>query len=408
MMTSDFDRFVFVALPGRSEYVVAGRFRVSVTRGGVPLGEFVYGRSYLGRPDAVELDPVQLRLSDRVRRTSSINGLFGAIRDTFPIRWGSLMIEKDSVSRRPDEVNQTVPIPTDTVGALCFAPGLEPPSPPRFHTIDNLVRLQSAVHAGIASKHGGRVAAAAPGPEPQAQGRPKAIVEEEHTLWVAKFVQARAPWNQTRVRHATLQLAADCGLDTVPSRVERVRGSDVLLLRRYDREWTGDGYACSRLISGLTFLETDDTPAERDGWSYLALADEVRRVSSHPRADLRELFRRMCFNAAISHLNDDLRHPIMVAKGHGWRLAPASGPAPTPPAEDARGEFAMICGPEGRTPSRKNIVGGAGRFLLGRVEAEAVFDRIAATVRSSWHGVMRGCGVSVRDCQVVGRGVGGN
>lgn len=189
----------------------------------------------------------------------------------------------------------------------------------------------------------------------------------------------------------------------MPSRIERIGGKDVLLLRRPDREWMGDGYACGRVITGHTLLGT--TPAERGRWSYLALADEVRRASSHPREDLRELFGRMCFNAAISNLTDHLSLHAMIAVGRGWRLGAAYRLVPTPLAEGARRSFAMICGPEGRSPVRENIVGGAGRFLLRRVEAEAVFDRITATVRSSWYGVMRRCGVGVRDCDVIGRGM---
>ena len=261
-------------------------------------------------------------------------------------------------------------------GALVFAPGLEPPRfGRRFRSIADLTRLQGAVEAMLASQD------ARPETDTPQAGmsvqthRPKAIVEDGRTLWVAKFVQEHTVWNQARVRHATMQLARDCGLDVVPSRIERIRGSDILLLRRLDREWAGDGYACSRVTSGLTFLGTDDTPAEKRRWSYLTLADEVRRTSSHPRDDLRELFRRMCFNAAISNLNDDLCQFIMVANGTGWRLAPASALSPTPLADGDRGDFTMICGPQGRSPTRENIVGGAGRFLLDRLAAEGTFER---------------------------------
>ena len=176
-------------------------------------------------------------------------------------------------------------------------------------------------------------------------------------------------------------------------------------MKRFDREWVGDGYTCGRVITGLTLLSTRDTPSERRRWSYLVLADQLRRTSSHPRADLRELFGRICFNAAISNLNDHLGLPMMLAKESGWRLAPAAGVVPTPLTDEANGEFVMICGPEGRAPNRENIVGGAGRFLLSRVEAEGIFDRIARTVRSSWHAVMRRSGVSAEDCELVARSI---
>ena len=397
-MTSDFDRFVFVALPGRSDYVVAGRFRVS---GDAPLGEFIYGRSYLSRADAVELDPVHLRLTPRVRK-GSINGVFGAIRDTMASSWGRV------IEGSRDRTEYLVQSQNEYGGALAFARGLDAPAPKRrYNAVADLVRINAALEDTAPLERGDAPpdVALPRAQEPSGESAPKVIVEDDRTLWVAKFPQDGMTWNQNRVRHATLRLARECGLDAIPSRTESVRGGDVLMVERYDREWVGDGYACSRLISGLTLLGTDDTPAARRGWSYLTLADQVRRTSSLPREDLRELFGRMCFNAAISNLTDDLRHPVMVAKGADWRLAPASSPAPTPLADGKRGDFTMICGPAGHSPTRENIVAGAGRFLLDRGAAEAIFERISGIVQSSWHDVMRRSGVSVRDCDLVGQSI---
>ena len=393
-MTSDFDRFVFVALPGQSRYVVAGRFRVS---GDAPLGEFIYGRSYLSRADAVELDPVHLRLTRRVRK-GSVGGVFGAMRDTIPSSWGRFI----GGGSTPDVVKS----PSDYGGAVAFALGLDPPVPRlHFPTVDDLTGLKAAFDRAHVVQDAPLDDALRGGHEVPGANAPKVTVEDDRTLWIAKFPRDGMIWNQNRVRHATLQLARNCGLDAVPSRIESAHGEDVLMVRRYDRSWVGAGYACSRLISGFTLLGMDSAPATKQGWSYLTLADRVRRVSSHPREDLRELFGRICFNVAISCLTDNPRHPMMVAKGTGWRLAPASAPVPTPLAGDKRRDFTMICGPDGRAPSRENIVAGAGRFLLDRVAAEAIFDRISGIVQSSWYDVMRGSGVSVRDCDLVGQSI---
>ena len=58
-MTSDAPGqcFVSITFPSETEPVTAGRFALSVDRRGVPEGRFVYGRSYLKRPNAVALDP---------------------------------------------------------------------------------------------------------------------------------------------------------------------------------------------------------------------------------------------------------------------------------------------------------------------------------------------------------------
>ena len=57
--------FVYVTLPGQTHAVVAGRFARDTDRQGTTTGRFVHGRSYLARPDAVEIDPVELRLGGR-------------------------------------------------------------------------------------------------------------------------------------------------------------------------------------------------------------------------------------------------------------------------------------------------------------------------------------------------------
>lgn len=71
-MSSERECFVYIVLAPRTEFVTAGRFRVTQTRDGVPLGQFVYGRSYLQRKDAVEFDPVELRLASRTYETVRI------------------------------------------------------------------------------------------------------------------------------------------------------------------------------------------------------------------------------------------------------------------------------------------------------------------------------------------------
>jgi serine/threonine-protein kinase HipA len=50
--------YVYITLPGKTEAVTAGRFELTADRRGDPLGRFVYGKSYLERPDAVAIDPV--------------------------------------------------------------------------------------------------------------------------------------------------------------------------------------------------------------------------------------------------------------------------------------------------------------------------------------------------------------
>ena len=72
-MTSERECFVYIVPPSATEFVTAGRFRWT-EEGAAAVGRFVYGRSYRDRADAVELEPVELRLSTQVYETARMGG----------------------------------------------------------------------------------------------------------------------------------------------------------------------------------------------------------------------------------------------------------------------------------------------------------------------------------------------
>jgi len=172
-------------------------------------------------------------------------------------------------------------------------------------------------------------------------------------------------------------------------------------VRRFDRDRTEDSYRRHRMVSALTMLQSDDNSAARRDWSYILLADEIRRVSMKPEADLRELFARMCFNAAVSNLDDHPRNHAILAKGRNWRLSPAFDLTPTPMIAVERRNLAMSCGSVGRYANRKNLLSQHGRFLLSEEDATAFLDHIVETVRNAWRPTMRRAGVSRADCEAI-------
>lgn len=76
--------FVYITLPEQTEPVTAGKFVLTKNRQGISLGKFIYGKSYLSRPDAVAFDPVELKLVDKTYETVALKGVFGALRDAGP------------------------------------------------------------------------------------------------------------------------------------------------------------------------------------------------------------------------------------------------------------------------------------------------------------------------------------
>jgi serine/threonine-protein kinase HipA len=155
------------------------------------------------------------------------------------------------------------------------------------------------------------------------------------------------------------------------------------------------------MVSALTLLQSDDSLTSRRDWSYILFADELRRVSKMPETDLRELFARMCFNAAVSNLDDHPRNHAIVAKGRDWQLSPAFDLTPTPVIAMERRDLAMACGDRGRYANQKNILSQHARFLLNEENATTILNNIVETVRNSWRPVMQESGVSKIDCKMI-------
>jgi serine/threonine-protein kinase HipA len=371
------------------------------------VGRFVYGRTYLQRPNAVEIDPVELRLVAWPFETARMGGFFGAIRDSMPDYWGRLVIERHSGKTTLEEFDYLMAGADDRAGALGFGLNVVPPSPKRNwnRTLD-LERLQRSADAIAADNRAGGDSAMAQVQDLLLDGtsmggaRPKTVVQDEDALWIAKFGRHDDRWNHPRIEHGMLLLARSSGLEVPENRVVNIGGRDVLLVRRFDRDWSGSAYHRHRMVSALTVLQAEDSATSRARWSYLLFADEVRRVSANPRQDLRELFKRICFNAAVSNLDDHPRNHAIIAKGQEWRLSPAYDLTPTPTSATDR-SLGMECGPYGRIARQANIVAGAGRFQLGKEEAVALFEQVTNSVRSEWRTVMRRAGASDQDCEAI-------
>ena len=114
--------FVYITLPNQYEQVTAGKFVLDTNTRGDSVGRFVYGKSYLARSDAVEFDPVELKLTDKIYETATLKGVFGAIRDASPDYWGRGLIDR-YFAGTVDEMEYLLQSPDDRSGALDF--GLE-------------------------------------------------------------------------------------------------------------------------------------------------------------------------------------------------------------------------------------------------------------------------------------------
>jgi serine/threonine-protein kinase HipA len=399
--------FVYITLPRETHSVTAGRFELTKDRRGNSIGRFVYGKTYLSRKDAVEIDPIDLKLGGATYQNARLDGVFSSLRDAGPDLWGRRVIERHSGKSGLEEIYYLLESPDDRAGALGFGLNQKPPAPRRkFNKTLELERLQK-----IADKLVREQIEHVDHETFQAQellllgtsmggARPKAVVEDDAGLWIAKFGRPDDRWNNPRVEHAMLELARSCGINAARSRIESIGGKDVLLVQRFDRERTTRGYVRARMVSGLTLLRAEEAPLQRERWSYVLMAEELRRVVAEPKRDAAELFRRICFNALISNSDDHPRNHAFVAFDREWRLSPAYDLTPSPSVSQNR-DLALVCGDLGRFANAKNLLSQSSRFLLDDNEAKAIVSSMMEQVRTTWYSAARAQGVSERDTETI-------
>jgi serine/threonine-protein kinase HipA len=349
--------FVYIALPGETDFVTAGRFRVDTDRHGIATGRLVYGKSYLARKDAVPIDPIELKLASTTYETRLLKGIFGPRR----------------------EFNRTI----DLQKLQDFAD--------RIIAEEDLPQDADAQQAKELLLEGTSMGGA----------RPKAVVEDDGALWIAKFNRPDDKWNHARVERAMLELARACGLHTAETRLTTIGDRDALLVKRFDRERAKKGYRRARMLSALTLLRAEDTHTDRSKWSYVLLVEELRRISARPKDDAPELFKRMCFNALISNSDDHPRNHAVIAMENDWRLSPAYDLTPSPQISIEHRDLALACGDMGRYAHADNLRSQSARFLVNGDEAKATIDAMEQTVKDRWYEIARREGVSEKNCETI-------
>ena len=400
--------FVYITLPGKTEFVAAGRYQRTEDRHGIATGRFVYGKSYLARVNALPIDPLELKLSTETYETRLLKGMFGALRDASPDSWGRRVIERHFGSPGPGEMDFLLQSPDDRAGALSFGLNQEPPAPKRkFNRTIDLAKLQEFADAIIADEELLQDPDAQQAQELMLEGtsmggaRPKAVVEDDGALWIAKFNRPDDKWNHAKVERAMLELGRACGIQTAESKPAVIGDRDALLIKRFDRRKTKGGYQRARMLSALTLLRAEDSHTDREKWSYVLLAEELRRISAQPKIDGAELFRRMCFNALISNTDDHPRNHAVIAMEEDWKLSPAYDLIPSMPISIEERFLALSCGDDGNLARASNLLSQCTRFLVETDEAKAIIDQMECTVKDRWCQIARKEGVSEKDCETI-------
>jgi serine/threonine-protein kinase HipA len=399
-MTSE-SAFVWTHLPGDVLPTLCGRFSQEPNASGVATGKFVYGQSYLTNPDALALDPVGMPLASKDYATTALRGVFGPLLDAMPDDWGRYVIDR-TAGEQKFPVGYMLKTSDDAVGNISFS--ASPGAAPVGHDAQaiGMDLLPQARQILLGLEQGKPVPpelALKVRPNTALGGaRPKLTVAHQGHLWLAKFGSTRdqpdLPY--ARIEAAMLDLARLSGIDRVQAEVAL---GDVLLVRRFDRQWVegplGSGWRRDAFLSARTvFHANHQTQPYVYAGSYARLAQELQRYSARPAVDQEELFRRMVFNALISNTDDHERnHGLLADDEPGtYRLSPAYDLVPSIHATRRR-YHAMTLGAGESLATRENLVADCTVFGLSRPAADAIIEKMQACVAANWEACLQKQGV---------------
>lgn len=327
---------VYVDLIGHS--VLTGRLWTR-SRNQKENATFEYDKAWLTYPERFSLDPI-LTLGPGPFHVRSTEGLFGALGDSAPDRWGRMLMRR-SERKRAEYLSETprslqesdyLLMVSDEArqGALRFS--LKPEGPflassqitqiPPLVDLPKLLSAAEHVVSEIDTDEDLRLLLA-PGSS-LGGARPKASVRDRNgSLSIAKFQRQDDDINTVLWEALALTLAKKAGILVPRWRLEMVLDKSVLLLSRFDREKS----VRIPYLSAMSMLGAHDNETR----SYLEIAEVIHRYGASPKQDLHELWTRVVFNILISNTDDHLRnHGFLYVGSQGWRLSPAFDMNPVP------------------------------------------------------------------------------
>ncbi|CAN7782920.1 HipA domain-containing protein [Variovorax sp. LjRoot175] len=368
--------------------VLVGEISLALSGQGVSLR---YGAHWLANGFALSED---LPLVDQLYVPKEKKEVVGAVEDARPDRWGERVIRKFERSPRLSLLEYLLFAGGDRYGALSvsqeasqYQPWLSSPVP----SLGDLPAMQDVIRKIIANEPVGEVEQRLLRPGVSLGGaRPKSLIEIDGEPWLVKFGEGEDE-NTPLIEHATMTLAARCGIEVAATRALPVRGKHAVAVRRFDRAPGCRIHAISAHVA---------LRAVGEEYGYPQLAQQLRRMA--PPKDIvhmqGQLFRRMVFNILMDNTDDhEKNHALLRQADGGWALSPAFDVVPS---MSGLGYQAISVGRNGADATIENALSSVSAFGLKLADAKAIVKEISNVV-DDWHRHFQACAVSAADLEIL-------
>ena len=301
--------------------------------------------------------------------------VFGFVKDSFPDRWGRLLLD-----RRERLTAQSEGRPTRMLTNYDYLTSIEDftrmggirykeedsddyiNASTRYHVppIESLRALCDACHEIELAEERNEL------PEQRwldqlidpgtslGGARPKAnIVDTDGKLYVAKFPSKKDLENTELIEHFSHQLAAKAGIRVAKTRTIKIsRDRDLLLSERFDR--TQDGHRI-HFASAMSLLGLDDGAGSSTGNGYLDIVD---------------------FNIMFGNTDDHFRNHGFLLTPKGWTLSPAYDINP-----GAKSHQCLLIDSYTEKSDINALLSASENYMLEKQEAAEIIKEVRAVIK---------------------------
>ncbi|MBF0429633.1 MAG: type II toxin-antitoxin system HipA family toxin [Fibrobacteria bacterium] len=381
-------------------------------KGNRKVAAFSYNESWLSNPDKFELSPDLPLVPGYQYRSNKVLGqsaFFDCFADVEPDGWGRMIIKRDYAKQRKasQEKNVSSELLNDfdyllwisdfsRVGAIRFRDDsgvFQRPSEGKndIPQIIKLPHLLSATKAIEENRETAKDLAFLRGNGTSLGGmRPKcSIIDTDGTLAIGKFSSVKDMRSIVHGEVLALNLARAAGINAAKARVVDSEGVPVAVISRFDRVNN------KRLMYLSARSLMSAIPGEQ--YTYVQIAETIRKYSCQAASDLKELYQRMVFNILINNIDDHLNNHGFLYNGRGqWKMSPAFDINPFPDKE--RTLKTWISEDAGEDASLSEAGKVAPLFGLSSADASDIFNK-QKDVISGWKSMAREIGMSAVDVE---------
>lgn len=224
--------------------------------------------------------------------------------------------------------------------------------------------------------------------------RPKAnILDSKGHLWIAKFPSKSDEIDKAGWEYLAYKLAKKAGVIMSECRIEKISGPHhTFLTKRFDR----DGTNRIHFASAMTMTGKTEDRIKSEPPSYLDLVAFIENQGVNVAANLKQLWRRIIFNIAISNTDDHLRNHGFMLSEKGWILSPAYD---LNPSIDKQG-LSLNVDMDDNSLSMELAKSVGAFFRLKQSEMDLIIKEVLTAV-ASWESVAKDIGIKRSDIELM-------